>query len=183
MPEPATYGAIRFQRQLRLYGCMYYSAAAVCDVPAGWAEEHEADCSVERFTIRLYEAGYLLCPFYVDPSRPADTAFWERISGEIGSQGFDWVDLALAIDSPTYRGVSHAVVLRLYFHDEQVSVAVVVDTSGFDAPQTFDWPHFLDSEYAAAKDVRLIWSNALDAWRPVDGPSQPHALDPEACRR
>lgn len=175
--------SIHFQRQPRPYGCNCYSLAALCDVPAGWAAEHEADCSTERMQIRLWEHGYALWPVYLHPLAAADRSVWETHVAEAGPQGFECLDYQLAIDSPTYRGVTHAVGLRLYFHDAQVSCAVVVDTSGHDGPQSFGWEEFLGSPYAAARDIRFVWSNELDLWAPVDGPSAPHALDPDAYRR
>lgn len=172
---------IRFRRQPHPYGCNYYSVAALTDVPDGWAEEHESDCSTERMQIRLWEQGYGLWPFYKS-YEPADADFWARLVAECGPQG-DFFDFQLAIESPTYRGVTHAVGLRLYLHDAVVTTAVVVDTSGHDAPQGFDWPGFLASPYAAALDVRLIWPNDLAMWAPIDGPTSPHALDPAAHAR
>lgn len=165
---------IRFQQQPRPYGCMYYSLAALVDVPDHWAERFEEDCSVERMQIRLWAQGYGLWPVYVHPTATADREVWGWLVREHASQGQPWFDFQLAIESPSYRGVVHAVGLRLYFHDGAVSSAVVVDTSGHDAPQGFDWEGFLDSIYAEALDIRLVWPNEVERWAPVHGPDMPH---------
>lgn len=171
---------IRFQRQPNPYGCNYYSVAALCDVPPGWAAEHEIDCSTERMMIRLAEHGYSLWPLYLNRSdQPVDKDWWRWLVSVHADQGPGWFDYQLAIESPTYPGVDHAVGLRLYFHDGEVSSAVVVDTSGHDAPQEFEWHDFLASCYARSFDVRLIWSNALEAWGQIDGREAAHVTGAE----
>ena len=171
---------IQFQRQPQPYGCNYYSVAALCDVPDGWAEEHEADCSNERLQIRLWEQGYALWPFYVNSKTPAPREFWEALAEDLGGQGFGRMDYQVAIESPTYRGVTHAVGLRIELDGPRARGVAVVDTSGHDDWQALSWDEFLASPYSRATVVNLIWGNDLDSWAPVVGPEQPHALDPTA---
>lgn len=173
---------IRFQRQPRPYGCMYYSLAALVDVPDGWAEEHEEDCSVERFVIRAREHGVELVPLYFN-DEPCPRRLWESLVRRFGNVPGSFHDFHLAIHSPTYEGVTHSVGLRLYFDDFDeggVFAAVVVDTSGHDAVQSFGWEHFLASPYAEALDVRLVWTTDLDGYAPVPGPEMPHVAQAEA---